>query len=53
VQQSLSSLNIGFTFGKNTDSISTSLAEKYFAMNFGIILSPPFFDRWFRKRKLD
>jgi hypothetical protein len=53
VQQSLSSLNIGFTFGKNTDLISTSLAEKYFAMNFGIILSPPFFDRWFRKRKLD
>ena len=53
VQQSLSSLNIGFTFGKNTDLQSTSLAENYFAMNLGIILSPPFFDRWFRKRKLD
>ena len=49
----LSSLNIGFTFGKNTDLQSTSLAENYFAMNLGIILSPPFFDRWFRKRKLD
>ena len=52
-QQSLSSLNIGFTFGKNTDLLSTSLAENYFAINFGIILSPPIFDRWFRKRKLD
>jgi len=53
VQQSLSSLNFGFTFGKNTDLQSTSLAENYFAMNLGLILSPPFFDRWFRKRKLD
>ena len=53
VQQSLSSFNIGFTFGKNADLQSTSLAENYFAMNLGIILSPPIFDRWFRKRKLD
>jgi hypothetical protein len=53
VQQSLSSLNFGFTFGKNIDLKSALLSENYFAMNLGIILSPPFFDRWFRKRKLD
>ena len=53
VQQSLSSLNIGFTFGNKSSKNSYSLAENYFGINFGIIFSPSNFDRWFRKRKLD
>ncbi len=52
-QQSLSSLNIGFTYGKRETTAVGSLNEKYIGINFGIILAPSSFDRWFRKRKLD
>ena len=52
-QQSLSSINFGVTLGQIEKNIENSLVEKYANLNFGIILSPSFFDKWFRKRKLD
>jgi hypothetical protein len=52
-QQSLSSVNFGVTLGSNSSNIENSLKEKYASINFGVILSPSVFDKWFRKRKLD
>lgn len=52
-QQSLSSVNFGITLGSNNTNIENSLSEKYASINFGVILSPSVFDKWFRKRKLD
>jgi hypothetical protein len=34
-------------------NVENALSENYAAINFGIILSPSIFDKWFRKRKLD
>ncbi len=53
MQQSLSSINIGFVLGRVVSDNSTALAENYFGVNLGIILAPASFDRWFKKRKLD
>jgi hypothetical protein len=52
-QQSLSSVNFGLNLGRIQRNVENSLSENYSAVNFGIILSPSFFDKWFRKRKLD
>jgi hypothetical protein len=52
-QQSLSSVNFGVCIGRNQKNIENALNENYAAINFGIILSPSIFDKWFRKRKLD
>lgn len=52
-QQSLSSINFGFSMGKRETSAANSFNEKYLGINFGIVLAPSNFDRWFRKRKLD
>ena len=52
-QQSLSSVNFGVTLGSNKTNVENSLIENYASVNFGVILSPSVFDKWFRKRKLD
>lgn len=52
-QQSLSSVNFGFSVGNRATTTSGSLNEKYLGISVGIILAPSNFDRWFRKRKLD
>ena len=52
-QQSLSQINLGFTYGKRGEISSSSIQEKYFGINIGVTLAPSNFDRWFRKRKLD
>jgi len=52
-QQSLSSVNIGFQFGQRSSNQENALKESYLGINFGLILSPSSFDKWFRKRKLD
>jgi hypothetical protein len=52
-QQSLSSVNFGVTLGSNKTNVENSLNENYASVNFGVILSPSVFDKWFRKRKLD
>lgn len=52
-QNSLSSVNLGVSFGKRQTSAPNSLNEKYVGINFGVTLAPSNFDRWFKKRKLD
>ena len=52
-QQSLSSVNLGVNLGRIQRNVENSLSENYASINFGIILSPSVFDKWFRKRKLD
>jgi len=52
-QQALSSINIGVTYGKRGNTDASGLSESFVGINFGVIISPSFYDRWFRKRKLD
>ena len=52
-QQALSSVNIGVTYGKRGNADASGLNETFVGINFGVIISPSFYDRWFRKRKLD
>jgi hypothetical protein len=52
-QQSLSSINIAFQLGQRGVNDASSMKESYLGINFGLIVSPSSFDRWFRKRKLD
>ena len=52
-QQSLSSVNIAFQFGQRGVNEASALKESYLGINFGLIVSPSSFDKWFRKRKLD
>tara|TARA_B100001758_G_C18406812_1_gene612651 strand:+ start:97 stop:1452 length:1356 start_codon:yes stop_codon:yes gene_type:complete len=53
IQQSLSSVNFGVVLGNRGSGITNEVDEKYIGINFGLILSPSNFGRWFRKRKLD
>jgi len=51
--RSLSSLNIGVKLGQQGEVGQQSIREQYVGIHFGIILSPGFNDRWFRKFKYD
>jgi len=53
IQQSLSSLNLSVVVGKRGVGEENFVEERYVGINFGLILSPSNFSRWFRKRKLD
>jgi len=53
VQKSLSSINLGLTYGKRGDGSSSNLNEKYLGVNISVIFAPASFERWFVKRKLD
>ena len=53
IQKSLSSVNIGATYGKRGDGTSSVLNEKYLGVNISVIFAPASFERWFVKRKLD
>ena len=52
-QQALSSVNLGVTLGSRGSDESNGLKENFIGINFGVIVAPSFYDRWFRKRKLD
>ena len=52
-QQGLSSLNLSLGFGKRGVNETGYTSEEFLSFNFGIVISPSSFDRWFRKRKLD
>ena len=52
-QLSLSSINLSVSAGQRSNFNVGSLNENYLAINFGVILSPANFERWFRKRKID
>lgn len=53
VQKSLSSINLGFSFGKRETGEPGAFNEKYIGVNFGITIAPGNFERWFKKAKLD
>lgn len=52
-QKSLSSVNLGFTYGKRGTNVANALSEKYYGINLTVIFAPASFERWFIKRKLD
>lgn len=51
--RSLSSLNLGAKLGRQGEIGANSIRESYVGIHFGIILSPGFNDKWFRKFKYD
>lgn len=53
VQRSLSSINIGLSYGKRGNGVTGSLSETYFGINAGVIFAPGNFEKWFVKRKYD
>lgn len=53
VQRSLSSINIGLTYGKRGNTSVGSLNETYFGINLGVVFAPGSFEKWFVKRKYD
>ena len=52
IQNSLSSLSLGFSIGKRGVNDSDALTEKYYGFNVGISIAPGS-DKWFVKRKLN
>jgi hypothetical protein len=52
-QQGLSSLNLSINIGKRGVNEEAYTKEEFLTFNFGLVVSPSSFDRWFRKRKLD
>lgn len=53
IQKSLSSINLGFSYGNRGTSNENGLKETYYGINFGITIAPGTSDRWFRKSKLN
>jgi hypothetical protein len=52
-QQGLSSLNLSLLVGNRGVNQKGYTSEEFLSFNFGLVISPSSFDRWFRKRKLD
>jgi hypothetical protein len=51
-QVSLSSLNVGLTFGQRTIA-SGIWKEQFIGARVSLIMAPSNFEKWFRKRQLD
>jgi hypothetical protein len=51
-QVSLSSLNVGLTFGERTIA-SGIWKEQFIGARVSLIMAPSNFEKWFRKRQLD
>ncbi|MBI2257278.1 MAG: hypothetical protein HYU67_00070 [Flavobacteriia bacterium] len=52
-QKTLSSINIGFSY-QNIETKTKGLwNEKNFGINFGVQIAPGFYDKWFKKYKID
>lgn len=52
-QKSNSSINVSFQYGSNATGTSGDLKERFYSINFGIIIAPSSYERWFKKYKLD
>lgn len=52
VQNSLSSINVGVTYGNKGTSNKEAIRETYFGFNIGLTIAPST-DKWFVKRKLN
>ncbi len=52
-QKTNSSLNVSFQYGSNSTGNAADLKERFFSVNFGIIIAPSSYEKWFKKYKLD
>lgn len=52
-QRTLSSLNFAVTYGERTNGIKEDFIEKNLGYSLGITISPAFYDRWFKKNKIE
>lgn len=52
-QKSNSSLNVSFQYGSTGTGTAGDLKENFYSINFGIIIAPSSYERWFKKYKLD
>ncbi len=52
-QKTNSSLNISFQYGSNGTGNAADLKERFYSINFGIIIAPSSYEKWFKKYKLD
>lgn len=52
-QKTNSSLNISFNYGANSTGNASDLKERFYSINFGIIIAPSSYEKWFKKYKLD
>jgi hypothetical protein len=52
-QRTLSSLNFAVNYGERKNGNSNDFIEKQLGYSLGITISPAFYDRWFKKNKID
>nr|WP_294859043.1 hypothetical protein [uncultured Fluviicola sp.] len=52
-QKTNSSLNVSFNYGANSTGNAADLKERFYSINFGIIIAPSSYEKWFKKYKLD
>lgn len=52
-QRTLSSMNFAVNYAIKSNEISTDFTEKKLGFSLGVTISPAFYDRWFRKNKID
>lgn len=45
--------NVGIQYGSRGTGAADALSEKFLSVNFGIVLAPSPYERWFKKYKLD
>lgn len=52
-QKTNSSFNFSVQYGKRGSNAPDALNEQFVGINFGVILAPASYDKWFKKYKLD
>ena len=52
-QKTNSSLNISFQYGSSGTGNAADLKERFYSINFGVIIAPSSYEKWFKKYKLD
>lgn len=52
-QRTLSSINFAVNYGERGNGNSQDFVEKQLGYSLGITISPAFYDRWFKKNKID
>lgn len=52
-QKTNSSLNVSFQYGSTGTGNAADLKERFYSINFGIIIAPSSYEKWFKKYKLD
>jgi len=52
-QKTNSSFNFSMQYGERGNGASNGINEQFVSVNFGVILAPANYDKWFKKTKLD